>query len=145
MKKFPWKHIFTILVLGVGVYALIEMYKAYKAGKTALSDILMAPWTVLQSWWTQAANSSVGQGISALASLPGLETTETNNAAAQSAVAGSYQPGGAMYQSIQASQGTAAADAAAAAAANNAATQQAQAAADSSWSTSPWNPTTWFS
>jgi hypothetical protein len=148
MKKFPWKQIFVILVLGVGVFALVEIYKAYKAGKTAISDLLMAPWTALKAAAGAVAsavtNSTPVQGAVALTQLPLLTATETTNAAQQGVVAGSYQPGGTMYQAIAATQGQPAADAAAAAAANNAATQTAQATADSSWSTSPWNPSTWF-
>ena len=140
-----------ILVLGVGVFIVVEMYKAYQnfkadiaAGKKTFMDVLLAPWTALQAAWSVAANSSVGQGVSAAVALPGLETTETNNAAVQQTVAAGYQPGGAMYNSILATQGQAAADNAAVQAQQNADTESAQAVADSSWSTSPWNPATWF-
>ncbi len=156
MKKIPWKHIMIILTLGVGVYVAIEMYKAYQnfkadiaAGTKTFMDVLLAPWNTLVTAASAVKSAVVSstpyQGAVALTQLPLLTATEQQNAAAQDVVAGSYQPGGAMYQTIASTQGTAAANAAATAASNNAATESAQAAADSSWSTSPWNPTTWFS
>jgi hypothetical protein len=135
MKNSFWKHLLTIAVLGIGVYVIWEMYKAYSAGKRALTDILLAPWTALKAAWStaSAAASTVASNAAAAASLPGLTQTELSNAQAQGSVAASYQPGGTMYNTILATQGQAAADAAAAAAAQNAATQLQQAQADSSW------------
>ena len=148
MKKTFWKQIGLILVLGFGVFAVMEIWKAWSAGKRAIADLLLAPWTALKAGWTTAsnavANSTPVQGIVALGQLPGLEQKQQQDAIAQTAVADSYQPGGAMYNKILASQGQTAADAAASQAAQNAANQTAQATADSSWSTSPWNPLTWF-
>ncbi|MGD0744142.1 MAG: hypothetical protein ABSA45_03210 [Verrucomicrobiota bacterium] len=135
MKKFPWKQIVTILVLGVGVFVVVEMYKAYAAGKRAVTDILLAPWTALKAGWTtaSAAVSNVVSGAAAVTQLRGLTQTALQNAQMQGSVAASYQPGGLMYNLIGATQGTDAANNAAQAAANNAATEQAQAQADASW------------
>jgi hypothetical protein len=139
MKKFPWKQIAVIAFLGVGVFIIVEIYKAWKAGTTALGDLIMAPWNALKAGWSTASSaigsaaSSVTSGVSAAASLPSLTQTELQNAQAQGGTAASYQPGGTMYNIILATQGQAAADKAAAAAASNAAMEQQQAQADSSW------------
>jgi len=135
MKKIPWKQIFVILALGVGVFVVVEMWKAYSAGKRAISDLLMAPWTAMKAGWTtaSAAVSNVVSGATAVGQLPGLTSTALQNAQAQGSVAASYQPGGTMYNVVQATQGTDAANKTATAAANNAAMQQQQASADASW------------
>jgi hypothetical protein len=137
--KIPWKQIFVILTLGIGVFIAWEIYKAWSAGATAISDLIAAPWKALKTAWsaTSSAASSVGstitQGIPAAFSLPSISQTQLTNAQNQGSVAASYQPGGTMYNVILASQGQAAADRAAEASAQNAATELSQAQADSSW------------
>ena len=135
MKKDFWKHVLTILVLGVAVYVMVEIYKAYKAGKTAISDLLLAPWTALKAAWSSAsaAVSNIASGVTAVGQLPSLTQTALQNAQAQGSVAASYQPGGTMYNVISTTQGTDAANNAAIQSANNAAVEQQQAQADASW------------
>lgn len=139
MKKLPWKQIFIIAGLGLAVFIVWEIYKAWRAGETAIGKLILAPWTALKAAWSAASSavssaaSSVASGVSAAASLPGLTQTELANAQAQGSNAASYQPGGTMYNIIASTQGQAAADRAATASANNAATELAQAQADSSW------------
>lgn len=136
------KHIFVALALGAGVFVLWEMYKAWKAGAAAIGDIILAPWNAAKAVWTKvsgaaaAAGSTVANNYSWASQLPSLTATELQDAQNQNSIAASYQPGGATYNMILATQGQAAADAAAATAARNAATEQQQANADaSSWET----------
>ncbi len=132
-------HLIVIATLGIGVFAIVEMYKAYAAGKTAIKDIILAPWDALKALWSAAgsaattAATTAASGVAAAAALPSLTQTELQNAQAQGSVAASYQPGGTMYNTIQATQGQAAADAAAAQASSDAQSELAQAQADSSW------------
>jgi len=135
MKKNFWKHILTIAVLGVGVFAAIEIYKAWQAGKRAIKDLLLAPWYALSAGWSVASSaaSTVASNAAAAAALPALTSTELSNAQDQTSTAATYQPGGAMYNTILATQGQAAADKAAAQAQANADIQLAQANSDSSF------------
>ncbi len=134
-KKFPWKQIFVIAFLGVGVFIVVEIYKAWRAGVNDLKSLVLAPWTALKAGWSAASNaaSTVAGNAAAAASLPSLTQAELAGANAQLAVSGDYQPGGTIYEQIAATQGQAAADAAAAAATKNAQTQLSQAQSDSSW------------
>jgi hypothetical protein len=140
------KHLLIALGIAAGVFILWEMYKAWKAGVTAVSDILNAPLNAAKAAWAgiSGAASAAGSAISnaagtvannyAIASqLPALTQQEVADAQAQGSVAASYQPGGTIYNMILNTQGQAAADAAAATAGQHAADQLAQAQADSSW------------
>ena len=144
MKKH--NHILTAVLIFAGVFVVYEMYKAVSAGATLASDILMAPLSAIKAVWTGASNaaSSAASAVSNAAStvannyniastLPALTQQELSDAQAQGSVAASYQPGGTIYNMIQSTQGTDAANAAAQTAANNAANQQQQANADASW------------
>jgi hypothetical protein len=135
VKKPFLKQLLVIAGLGLVTFIVWEMFKAYRAGKTAITDLLFAPWNALKAAWTatSAVASTVASGVSAAASLPSITQTELQNAQAQGSTAASYQPGGTMYNTILATQGQAAADAAAASSAANAAAELAQAQSDSSW------------
>lgn len=131
------KQLLIIATLGIFVFIAVEIFKTFRAGKRAISDLLLSPWTALKTAWSEATgaakNVADASGISAAASLPGLTQTELQNAQAQGSTAASYQPGGTMYNMILTTQGQTAADLAAAAAAQNAANELAQAQADASW------------
>ncbi|MGH8023181.1 MAG: hypothetical protein ACRED1_06350 [Limisphaerales bacterium] len=133
------KHILIALGIGAGAFVLYEMYKAYQAGKTAISDLLAAPWNAVKAAWSgvssaaSSAAATVANNYNWATQLPSLTQQELTDAQQQGSVAASYQPGGTIYNSILATQGQAAADAAAQTAAQNAATQQQQANADASW------------
>jgi hypothetical protein len=140
------EHICIALLIAAGVFVVWEMYKAYQAGKMAISDILSAPLAALQTIWSTitGAASSAGNAVSSAAGtvannyawasqLPALTQQELTDAQNQGSIAASYQPGGTTYNMIASTQGTDAANAAAAAAAKNAATEQQQAQADASW------------
>jgi hypothetical protein len=132
--KSSWKTVLIMLVVLVGVFIGAEIYKAWRAGTTAVKDLLLAPWNTLKSAWSTAskAAASVASDVSAAAELPQLTQTELQNAQNQESIAASYQPGGTMYNVILATQGQAAADNAAQTAADNAAIELQQAQADSS-------------
>ena len=52
MKKLPWKQIFVIVFLGVGVFIVIEIFKVISAGEKDFMSIITAPWTALKKVWT---------------------------------------------------------------------------------------------
>lgn len=144
--KSQTKHVLVALGIAAGVFIIVEIYKAWQAGTTAIGDLLAAPWNAVQSIWggITGAASSAGSAVSNAAStvannynwatqLPSLTQTELTDAQNQGSIAASYQPGGTTYNMIAATQGTAAANAAAQTAAQNAATEQQQANADASW------------
>jgi hypothetical protein len=126
------KHILIALGIGAGVFVVYEMYKAISAGVTAAEDILLAPWNALKSVW-----SGVSGAASAVSST--VANVSAGNAAATQISAlnnSQYAPGGTIYNQIQATQGTAAADAAWQTVQNNQAVQASQ--------TVTWDPLTWF-
>jgi hypothetical protein len=105
-------HILIALLIGVGVYFAVEIWKAYQAGVTAISDLLMAPFTALSNAVGSVTSqvSSTASAISnASASVPAGNAAEAQITTAN---ASAYAPGGTIYNQIEASQGQAAADAA---------------------------------
>lgn len=128
------KEIIIVLTLGIAVYVVYSIYKAFQAGVRDVKGLLTAPFTALSN-----AYNTVTGGVAAVASLPALQqqnqlldqqltTMNTND----------YAPGGSTYNLIAASQGQAAADAAWAQVQKNLATQESQ---DSTLSI--WNPFNW--
>lgn len=51
-KEIPWKQIFVILFLGVGVFIVFEIYKTFAAGERTLKNLLLAPFTAAGKVWT---------------------------------------------------------------------------------------------
>lgn len=47
MKKFPWKTLLLILVAGFGAYAVVAIYRAFKAGERSLMNLALAPFSAL--------------------------------------------------------------------------------------------------
>ena len=68
MKKFPWKNIFVIVFLGVGVFIVVEFYKVISAGEKDLASIFTAPWTAAKKVWSAITGFFTGLGGS---SAPG--------------------------------------------------------------------------
>jgi len=72
MKKIPWKHIGVILFLGVGVFIVWEMWKAYQAikadiaaGEKSIKDVLLAPWNAGKAVGKAISNFFTGKSASA--------------------------------------------------------------------------------
>lgn len=145
MKNIPWKKIFIVLLLGFGAYALYAIYQAFKSGERTIAGLVTAPFKALSTVWgavssgassaaSAIANSTPVQGVEALASLDSLTQTSAQLTAQNQALAtNAYAPGGATYNQIAATRGTAAADAAWAQVQADYAAQNQVDAANSSW------------
>ena len=126
------KHILIALAIGVGVYVVWEMIQAAISGVEDVGSILMAPFNAIGS-----AVASVGSTASAITAAASSVNAGNTAAAQVTAMNNSqYAPGGSIYNSIAASQGTAAANAAWQTVQNNQATQASQ--------TVTLDPLTWF-
>ena len=90
MKKFPWKQLFVILVLGGGVFILWEIYKAWRAGVSDLKSLILAPWTAAKKVWL-----SLASGVSSL-----VAPSPTSSPAALTASLG-IDPNSALGQMFQ--------------------------------------------
>jgi hypothetical protein len=90
MKKFPWKQIFVILVLGGGVFVLWEIYKAWRAGVSDIKSLILAPWTAAKKVW-----ASLAAGVSSL-----VAPSPTSSPAALTASLG-IDPNSALGQMFQ--------------------------------------------
>lgn len=129
------KHILVALGIAAGVFIVYEMYKVISAGVTAVSDIFMAPWNALKTVWS-AASGAVAGAVSPITSTVANVSAGNAAAATIAALNNQYAPGGSIYNQIQASRGTAAADQAWQTVQNNQAVQTSQ--------TVTWDPLTWF-
>jgi hypothetical protein len=129
------KHVLICIGLVVGAFIVWEIIKTVMAGVTDAESLIMAPWNGLKNLFSTVSGAAdeVGGDVSAAASLPGLaDTSEELDSQLQTVNTNAYAPGGATYNQIQATQGTAAADAAWAKVQSNLSTQESQ---TSSW----WN------
>lgn len=90
MKKFPWKQLFVILVLGGGVFILWETYKAWRAGVSDIKSLILAPWTAAKKVWL-----SLTTGLSSL-----VAPSPTSSPAALTASLG-IDPNSALGQMFQ--------------------------------------------
>lgn len=106
------KHILIALGIGVAAYFVYQIYQAVQNGVTGFTNLLMAPFTALQSAFNSAA-ASVSSTASLIANTP-ANVAAGNAAAAQITTVNdsAYAPGGTEYNQIAATQGQAAADAA---------------------------------
>lgn len=126
------KHILVAAGIGAGAYVVIEIWKAWQAGVTAIGDLIAAPFTALSS-----AVSSATSAVSSAAAT--VQNVSAGNAAAAQITTmnnSDYAPGGTIYNQIAATQGQAAADAAWATVQQNQTAQASQAVTI--------NPLTWF-
>ena len=86
-KKFPWKQIFVILVLGGGVFILWEIYKAWRAGVSDIKSLFMAPFTALGKVWSSitsfASNITAPSPTSSPAALTASMGIDPNSALGQ--------------------------------------------------------------
>lgn len=137
------KHLLIALGIAAAVFILWEMYKVWKAGATAVSDILNAPLNAIKAAWSgisSAASSTASAVTSPITTLAAtVQNVSAGNAAANQITAmnsSAYAPGGVTYNYIAATQGQAAADAAWQSVQNHQATENSQSVT--------WNPLTWL-
>lgn len=114
------RHILIAALVGAAVFVIYEIYRAYQAGVTAISDLISFPFASLKSIVSGAgqlaaagyqAGVTVASDAGVAASIPGLiAQSQSLDASISSEATNDYAPGGMTYNKILAASGQAAAD-----------------------------------